>query len=271
MTRTAWITLRHQPPYRSDAFADGFEGMGFKTKMAFPGPNDVKPDDVVVTWNLNPRYRGAAHEAKKVGASLIVAENGYVSKRSTTEHYYALARDGHNGSGFWFVGDEDRWTPLERTIQPWHDNPTGHILIADQRGIGSDIMKCPRPFYEPLLPKLKSIFARHDKKMKPEFRLRAHPGRHGAQRSLHEDMKGARAVVTWASNVANEALLAGYPTFRVAPFHVNEAALTDLSLMPNPPQTDRLSAFRKLAWAQWSLTEISDSTAFRCLLQDVLS
>ena len=268
--RTAWVTLRHQPPYRSDAFAEGFEGMGFKVKMAHPAENSVKPEDVVVTWNLNPRYRAAAHEAKRAGAALVVAENGYIPARGTTEHYYALARDGHNGSGSWFVGEADRWAPLQRYSQPWQRNPDGHILICDQRGIGSELMKCPRPFYEPLIPKLERIFARHDKKRRPNFRLRAHPGRHKSNLTLAEDMQGARAVVTWASNAANEALLMGYPAFRVAPFHVNEATLTDLSLLPDPPDTDREAGFKKLAWAQWALHEIGDGTAFRWLLQDIL-
>lgn len=270
MHRTAWITLRHQPPYRSDAFANGFETLGFKVKLMFPGTGVVQPQDVVVTWNLNPRYRGAAHEAKKSGAALIVAENGYIPAKHASEHWYALARDGHNGSGYWFVGGPERWDALGQTIQPWQDHPRGHVLICDQRGIGSEIMKCPRPFFEPLLPKLKNVFARHNKKAIPEFRLRAHPGRHVSKRTLAEDMEGARAVVTWASNVANEALLAGYPVFRVAPFHVNSATHTDLTLLPDPPETDRETGFQRLAWAQWSLTEIGDGTAFEYLLQDVL-
>jgi len=267
---TAWVTLRHQPPYRSDAFANGFEALGYKVKLAFPTNQDVRAEDVVVTWNLNPRYRGAAHAAKRAGASLIVAENGYIPAENSAEHHYALARDGHNGSGFWFVGEEDRWAKLGRNLHPWRGYPDGHILICDQRGIGSDIMKCPRPFIEPLLPKLERIFARHDKRKKPRFVFRAHPGRHQSKLTLAQELQGARAMVTWASNAANEALLMGYPAFRTAPFHVNEAVLTDVSLLPTPPETDRLAGFKKLAWAQWSLTEIGDGSAFKWLLQDVL-
>lgn len=265
-----WLTLRHEPPYRSDAFANGFERLGFKVQMKFPGPRDVRPEDVVVTWNLNPRYRPAEEAALRAGAALIVAENGYIPKLGSTDHYYALARNGHNGSGMWFVGAEDRWTPLGRTIKPWVSRPDGYILIADQRGIGSELMKCPRPFYETVAPKIERIFAKIDRKKIPQIKLREHPGRHVAKRSLMEDLNGARAVVTWASNVANEALLEGIPTFRVAPYHVNEAALPDLTLLPNPPQPDRLAAFKKVAWAQWSLREIEDASAFRSLLRDVL-
>lgn len=270
MKRTAWVTLRHRPPYRSDAFAAAFEDLGFKVRMQFPDNHDVQPDDVVVTWNLNPRYRGAADAARRVNATLIVAENGYLPSLTKPEPYYALALNGHNGSGLWYVGAEDRWSPLGYTLADWQSNPDGYILIADQRGIGSELMRCPRPFFEAVEPKIKRIFAKVDKKRIPEIRLRAHPGRHAPKTTLKQDLAGARAVVTWASNVANEALVAGVPTFRVAPYHVNQAALDDLTLLPNPPKPDRVEAFKKLAWAQWSLSEIENGTAIRCLLRDRL-
>jgi len=265
--RTAWVTLRHQPPYRSDAFADGFETLGFKVKMAFPETGQVKPEDVVVTWNLNPRYRGAEEAAKAAGAALIIAENGYIAPAPGLAPIYALARDGHNGSGYWFVGDEDRWSNLRQTIEPWVDRPGGYILIPDQRGIGSDLMRCPRLFYESVKPKIARVFAPSG--YQPELRLRTHPGRHQPQRCLEEDLAEARAVVTWGSNVANIALLKGIPTYRCAPYHVNEAALSDLSTLPDPPRPDRLKAFKKLAWAQWTLSEIESGLAFKTLLRDV--
>lgn len=270
MHRTAWITLRHQPPYRSDAFANGFEELGFKVRMQLPEGNPVQPHDVVVVWNLNPRYRPAAEKAIAAGAALLVTENGYVTKAGSGQPYYALARNGHNGSGLWFVGPEDRWGALVREIKPWVDRPDGYILIADQRGIGSEIMRCPKPFYETVVPRMKRIFAKVDKKRIPEFKLRAHPGRHVPKQPLEADLAGARALVTWASNCANEALLHGIPTFRVAPYHVNEAALSDLNELPNPSRPDRLAAFQKLAWAQWSLSEIETGAAFKTILRDVL-
>lgn len=270
MPRTAWITLRHQPPYRSDAFADGFESLGFRVRLAFPRGGEVKADDVVVVWNLNPRYRPAAWEAKKAGAPLLVAENGYVSKHRDLTHYYALARDGHNGSGYWFIGSEDRWADLGRTLQPWVDRPHGDILIVGQRGIGSDIMRCPKNFWEMTEPRVQALLAKAKLKRPPAVRFRPHPGRHAPDRPLADDLARSRAVVAWGSNVVNEALLAGVPAFRLAPYHVNDAAVHDLSRLLDPPARDRLAAFRKVAWAQWSLDEIQSGMAFRTLLQDVL-
>lgn len=268
--RTAWITLRHQPPYRSDAFADGFERLGYKVQMQFPPEGGVRPKDVVVTWNLNPRYRPAALEAKRAGAPLLVAENGYIPKKAGRELYYALARDGHNGSGYWFVGNEDRWSPLNRHIGPWQDNKGGHVLVIGQRGIGSEVMKCPLNFYERVRPKISALLERVSARERPEIRFRPHPGRGGPETPLSDDLRGAMAVVTWASNVANLALLGGIPVFRLAPYHVNEATIPVLDRLLDPPRPDRLAAFQKLAWAQWSLSEIQSGEAFKVLLADTL-
>ena len=264
----AWITLRHQPPYRSEAFANGFERLGYQPCLMFPSKGQVKPEDVVIVWNLNPRYRGAAREAKVAGAPVIVAENGYVRKRGNLEPYYALARDGHNGSGFWFVGEADRWAVLGHTLQAWVDRPDGYVLIAGQRGIGSDIMRSPHNFMQLAETRIKQVMKTAGEK-RPKILHRPHPGRHEVNRSLKEDFEGARAVVTWSSNVANLALLCGIPAFRMAPYHVNDAVLDDMNLLPDPPRTDRLSGFRKLAWAQWSLSEVEQGTALDYLLQDV--
>lgn len=271
MTKTAWITLRVEPPYRSDAFATGFEALGFTARMASPENVTPKPGDAVIVWNLNSRYRPAAQAAAEVNVPLIVAENGYIPSRTSGEMVYALARNGHNGSGFWFVGQSDRWGTLGQEIRPWVDRPNGYVLVADQRGIGSELMRCPYPLFEAIAPRMKSILNRSDLKKKPELRLRTHPGRAIPTNSLEEDLAGARAVVTWASNVANIALLYGIPAFRLAPYHVNEAVISDLNHLPHPPQTDRLAGFRKMAWAQWELSEISNGKALKWVLQDCLT
>lgn len=266
----AWITLRRRPPYRSDAFAKGFEALGYVPSLTFPAAENIAPGDVVVVWNLNVRYRPVAAAAKTAGAALIVAENGYIPRAGSMEPFYALARDGHNGAGFWFVGADDRWSALGQTIYPWRGqwSPDSYVLLANQRGIGSELMKCPRDFVALGTDRIKRVYKQAGERT-PAVTVREHPGRHKSTVTLKDHFAGARALVTWASNVANLACLIGIPAFRMAPYHVNEAVHDDLGLLPNPPEPDRLAAFRKLAWAQWSLTEIESGAAFRCLLQDI--
>lgn len=220
-----------------------------------------------MTWNLNPRYRQVAEYAKQNGAYLLVAENGYVQKHRDLEPFYALARDGHNGSGMWFVGSGDRWGKLNQPLHPWRRNE-GYVLIAGQRGIGSEIMKCPRNFVDSTQIKLRRILDKGGQK-KVKIAVRLHPGRHAPLRSLRDDLAGARCVVTWASNVANTALIYGIPAFRMAPYHVNDAVIGDVAKIVDPPLADREEGFKKLAWAQWSLSEIDSGAAFTHLLQDV--
>ena len=265
---TAWITLRHQPPYRCNSFVSGLTKLGFNCNLAFPIENQVQPGDVVVTWNLNPRYRQVAEFAKTNEAQLIVAENGYITKRGSSEPFYALARDGHNGSGRWFVGSQDRWALLNHSIQPWKDSQ-GYVLIAEQRGIGSEIMKSPYSFSDSIEQKVRRVLRKNGLKS-VGIKRRGHPGRHVSKTTLREDLDGARAVVSWSSNVLNIALLYGIPAFRAAPYHVNSAAIDDINLLPDPPRLDREVGFKKLAWAQWGLSEIESGVSFKHLLQDVI-
>jgi len=58
----------------------------------------------------------------------------------------------------------------------------------------------------------------------------------------------------------------GIPVFFEAPQHVLGAAMCrDVRSINNPPMPDRLPAFERMAWAQWSLDEIRSGEPFRRL------
>lgn len=264
----AYVTLRHTPPYRSDAFSDGLETIGYNVFMKHPSEVEpVGPGDVVVTWNLSTRYEKSAQRARAAGAALVVAENGYIQNGVTT--HYAVARDGHNGSGFWFVEDDgDRWRALGVPLRPWSHDPDGFVMIADQRGIGSCLMRSPRDFGRTAEAKVRKMYASRGLRC-PEIRVRPHPGRPGVESPapLLEALRGAAALVTWSSNAANVALHAGVPSFRLAPHHVNFSVIAGIDRLPELPLVEREPGFTGLSWAQWSLEEIGDGTAFRHVLR----
>jgi len=63
--------------------------------------------------------------------------------------------------------------------------------------------------------------------------------------------------VTWGSGAAVKALTWGIHVESHMPNWIGEQDNTDAG---------RLEMFRRLAWAQWTLDEIEDGTAFRHLL-----
>lgn len=253
--------IRNKPHYRADAFLDGLRACGFEPTRSDSGQHDLRPGDLLVTWNLYGRYQQAYDRARKAGVDTVVAENGYVGKDSVGRQFYALGLNGHNGYGAWFPrADASRFNALGVKLLPFVDRPDGYVLICDQRGIGHPDWRSPRNFVEIARAALKQAGERR-------VHVRYHPGRHQPQRPLEDDLAGARAVLVWSSNVANIALTQGVPAVRMGPYHVNRAVRRWDGKGPFPEERpDRFPAFVDLAWAQWSVDEIGVGLPFKHLL-----
>ena len=72
-----------------------------------------------------------------------------------------------------------------------------------------------------------------------------------------DDLARCGRVVTWGSGAAIKALLWGIPVVSEMPDWIGEQNNTD---------EGRLAMLRRLAWAQWTMDEISEGVPFRCLL-----
>ena len=75
---------------------------------------------------------------------------------------------------------------------------------------------------------------------------------------LEDDLAKACKVVTWGSGAAIKALMMGIRVESHMPNWIGEQDNTD---------EGRLAMFRRLAWANWRLSEIESGQAFRWLLQ----
>jgi hypothetical protein len=100
-------------------------------------------------------------------------------------------------------------------------------------------------------------------------RVRPHPGIAKCV-PLEKDLAKASAVVTWGSGAALKALTLGIPVYADMPQWIGADAALPVSALAsgqcNRDSDARLRMFRRLAWAQWRLSEIEDGTAFRALL-----
>lgn len=266
----AWSMLEIEPVYRSRTFLRGLEAAGFETTLGEPPLSAGGPGDVLVTWNLGPRHYDAATRFRERGGHVIVAEKGYFDPDRYNEPVYALARDGHNGSGFWFVGDESRFEKWGLNIHPWRGSTGDRVVVAGQRGVGSPEMRPPRNFTERIVPDIHHALARGGVRDCTVV-IRPYSDRESARVSLWDDLRDARALVTWSSDVANIAVLWGVPAFRMAPHHVNDAVEHGLEKLTDPPEPDREAALERLSWAQWSTPEIESGDAVRFLLQDAVA
>ncbi len=257
----AYVHLPTNVHYRRDAFIRGFRKIGFHVVEGQP-VRELGPNDAAVIWNKTSRSRFTVEAARNGGGALLVAENGYFGEDQDRHQSYALALDGHNGSGRWFAPDSSRLEKLHINFKPFRQ-PTGrHLVIADQRGIGTKTMASPPGWGDKMQARLQGEGF--------EALLRAHPGP-DKHRSipLLDQLEGARCLVVWSSNCATQALIEGYPVYYNAPHIVTQGIAQRQKMnLASEPFTDenRIKAFSQMAWAQWFLKDIYSGEGLKYLI-----
>ena len=257
----AHCLIRPQPHYRREAFVAGLAAAG--CDLAAGPPAKPGADDVLVIWNRYGAQHALAERYERAGATVIVAENGYLGVDDQGRQLYALARRHHAGAGSWFVGAADRWAALGIEVEPWRQDGD-HVLVLEQRGIGPPDVVAPRGWADGVAKRLQAGARR-------PVRIRRHPaGQTQPATTLGDDLAGAWAVVVWASGAGLKAIVAGVPAFYEMPFWIGAgAARFGVKEIERPFAHDgrRLMMLHRLAWAQWTVHEIENGEPFRHLLR----
>lgn len=253
MKPRACLLIRRDVKARFQAFRSGLSECSFDVRDAvFESP---QPGDVLVIWNRH-RHNGLAAQFERVGARVLVAENGWLN-RTDGEKRIALCLSHHNGAGQWFEGPEDRWTPLGIELKPWCRG-AGHILVLEQRGIGEPGIAMPRDWVPRTISQLQRVTNR-------KIVVRRHPGNH--EPMPEPDWRDCWAAVTWASGAGIKAVIAGVPVFYGLENWIGGlAAKLGYDDLESPFMGDRLPMLRRLAHAQWSLNELASGEPFNRLL-----
>lgn len=263
----AYCAIREQPYYRRDAFVNGLRAAGYEVRTGYPGVERAKSGDLLVIWNRYSIGESNADAWERDGGTVIVAENGYVARGGGTpkfanaadpQHYYALALRAHNGRGRWLNGGPERWGALDVPIRPWRADGE-HVLVCPNRVFGQRGFIMPEQFGAQVAQELARVTRR-------PVRIRAHPGNGAPLVPLSQDLSGAWAVVIWASSAGVHALLAGVPVFCLAPWWIcKPATCSELERIEQPPLPDRRPALERMAWAQWTVSEIASGEPFKRL------
>lgn len=250
---TAWLAIRDAVHYRRDAFVAGLERCGFRVQKGAPNGGGNK-GDILVLWN---RYGGNHRVAtifEQQGRPVLVAENGYLGEQLGGKTVMAMSRGHHNGAGKWPDGGPERWDALGFELQPWRTDGTETVILP-QRGIGPPGVAMP---------------LRWAAEVAKLGRIRRHPGTNKAAIPLEQDLAKAKQVIVWGSGAGIKALAWGIPVFYAFPQWIGGPAARPLAKMDRGPLRDhaaRLATFRRLAWAQWTLDEVTSGEAFKRLLE----
>lgn len=239
--------------YRRNAIEQGLKKLGYEIVGAGAGVKSSRPrsrDDLLVLWN---KKRGMEEEWanawERQGGTVIVMENGYLQKVDKT--MYALSVHGHNGSGWFPVGDEDRFSKLGFGLKPMRSGD--YILVCGQRSIGSSLMASP--------PQWAERHAASLQKGGRKVKLRPHPGNHAPKVPLLDDLRQAAGCHVWSSASGVLALTEGVCVLHTAPRWICEG--WDDGKWVRPGWEDsREAALNRMAHGQWSVAEIESGEPF---------
>lgn len=237
----AWLNLRYTVPQRRAAFCSGLKRLGYEVVESLP--TRIERGDIFVTWNRMGMADQIANSCIKHEHPVIVTENASWGNEFAGEHWYTLARSYHNTAGMFAVGGQERFDSLDVELAPFRK--FGDSVILPQRGIGSPPTAMPKGWVQ----KAQKRYRR--------ARTRKHPGRLAPAKTLEEDLADTCRVITWGSGAAIKALSMG--------IHV-ESEMPDWIGRQDNTEQGRLDMFRRLAWAQWRLSEIESGEAFAHLI-----
>lgn len=228
------------------AFAMGCGGEVEMSRVIRPGP---------VALFGSPKVWHILQQARAEGRTWYYGDHGYFRRFQ----YYRISRDAyqHDGAPDGRDIDYDRLATLGITIAPW-------------RRAGSHVLICPpderfaklHGFRATLWTKhvMEEIQRHTDRPLIVRHRSRA------GQVPLEAHLNDCWALVTYSSNAAVEALLAGVPVFCTARCGASHMARSDLSLIEEPLMLEgREKWAATLAANQWTLEEIKAGMAWERL------
>lgn len=225
--KTAFLNLRHADDERHRIFTRGLQALGYTITK--------KPEgDLFVSWNL-------IHHAKELAKNfndVVIVENASWGNTFAGNSWLHVVRNQHNIGGHGFAGSQ-RWDCIGVKLAPFREG--GETVILAQRGIGQGGM--PPNWPQNALKKYGG-------------RIRVHPGKNEGI-PLELDLKDCGRVITWGSGAAIKALMWGIPVISEMPNWIAEQNNTDAG---------RLAMFRRLAWAQWRMSEIESGEAFAFII-----
>lgn len=235
---------------------------------------EYEPSDIAVIFGVYKSkvpaswLRGAVFQRQRAkNLDVIVLETGYVNRGDGEHHHYAAGFNGLNGRADFRNQNmpDDRVRKLGVELKPWREG--GSVVVCGQ--VPWDASVEGTDHYQWCQATVEKLRDYTDRKIK----FRPHPLAATAMKPLWgcetslvplaEDLKSAHCVVTFNSNSAVEALIAGVPAFAAdrgsMAWDVANKSLLQVDV-PNKP--DRTQWLNDLTYAQWTPEEMRSGEAW---------
>ena len=251
---------------------------GCPEKKVLRSVEDYEPSDIAVVFGVYKSRVQASHargriisQQRQKKCDVIVLETGYINRGDGDNHHYAAGFNGLNGrADFKNHGmPADRSEKLGVRLKPWKEAGE-HVLLCGQ--IPWDASVDHVNIQQWLLDAVNLIRGRTTREIifrpHPLTRVPALGGTRYSTRPLVDDLAKAHCCVTFNSNSAVEAAIAGVP---VIAYDEGSMAYTiaghDWRDVEDPPKPDRKQWLYDLCYTQWTLDEMREGLAWRPLFR----
>jgi hypothetical protein len=220
---------------------------------------------------ISYRRGNVVYKQKESGQRTVILETGYLNRGSGPNDYYAAGIDGINGRAQFYNKNSppDRAQVFQDFMLPWRKNGH-HILLCGQ--VPWDASVDHIDFVEWTvrtanilcgLTKRPIMYRPH-----PLGKTPAPPGTMLTRRQhLESDLKHCWAVVTFSSNSAVEATMAGIPVTADDEGSMVLAIANKISEIECPRKVNRQQWLNDLCYAQWTPQEMSIGMAWNHLFR----
>lgn len=215
-----------------EAFAEGWGRVVWRHPHFWQG--EVEGFGLVVLTSLWARNGDILHAYRERGVPVLVIDLGYIRGQGHRQ----VSLNGLNRV-VPFACPQDRWNALGLSVAASGGDPEGYTLIAGQS---------PSDASHGLTEAAYNAWL-----AKQEGRIRPHPLDTEPERSLDEDLAGARLLRTLCSGAGIEALIAGVPAVAEMP---ERAVWGELSSEALPTVKERIRLLSRIAYGQWTIEEM---------------
>jgi len=235
----------------------------------------AKYDDVVIGEKYDPSYdvhvfwglkRQHYKDAVVGGKPFVVVERGYLGDR--VKQWFSVGIGGLNGLADFNNQNVSgkRWAMWRDGLQPWQENGNYALVIGQVHGdaslYGIDINQWAYMAVNQAKRVYDKVVFRHHPEIKAKDR--ANFGVQIMQGPLQSVLKKAKCVITYSSNTAVEAIMAGIPAVTAIKgsmaWDVSSHNIEDPLIYP-----DREEWGKKLAYTQWSIDEMREGLPWKHL------
>lgn len=197
------------------------------------------------------------NQARKDGRPWVYADRGYFRATYGDDHtgFFRVTRNAFQHDGRDEGGNSMRWGKLMLSIHPWRRGR--HILVCPPGDVFTQAMQ-GRSARDWFIETMGQLAAHTDR----PIRVRQKPKKTGVGVPLADDLQDCHALVTFMSNTAVEAVLAGVPVFCTGRCAGGAMGSRSLAAIESPSYPDnRLEWASALANSQWTLEEIRTGAA----------